>query len=64
MMKLCQRMLDGKRMPDEWQTTVLVPIFKEKGDIRNCKTYRSVKLLQHAMKIVERECWREEFENY
>ena len=27
-------MLDGKEMPDEWQTSVLVPIFKRKGDIK------------------------------
>ena len=28
MMELCQRVLDGKRMPDDWQTSVLVLIFK------------------------------------
>ena len=27
MMELCQRVLDGKGMPDNWQTSVLVPIF-------------------------------------
>ena len=47
-------MLDEKGMPDEWQTGVLVPIFKGKGDVRSCNTYRGVKLLEHAMKIVER----------
>ena len=47
-------MLDGKGMSDEWQTSVLVPIFKEKRDVRSCITYRGVKLLEHAMKIVER----------
>ena len=31
MVELCQRLLDGKRMPDEWKN-VLVSIFKEKGD--------------------------------
>ena len=31
MVELCQRVLDGKGMPDGWQTSVLVPIFKEKG---------------------------------
>ena len=51
--ELCQRLLDGKEMPDEWQTSVLVPIFKGKGDVRNSNTYR-VKLLEHAMKVVER----------
>ena len=54
MVELCQRVLDRKGMPDEWQTSVLVPIFKEKGDVKNCNTYRGAKLLEHAMKIVER----------
>ena len=30
MMELCQRVLDGKGMPDEWQASVLVPNFKGK----------------------------------
>ena len=30
MVELCQCVLDGKGMPDEWQISVLVPIFKEK----------------------------------
>ena len=25
--KLCQRVLDGKGMPNEWKTSVVVPIF-------------------------------------
>ena len=54
MVELCQNVLDGKEMPDEWHTSVLVPIFKEKGDVKNCNTYRGVKLLEHAMEIVER----------
>ena len=33
---------------------MLVPIFKENGDVRNCNTYRGVKLLEHAMKMVEK----------
>ena len=54
MMELYKHMLDGKEMPGEWQTNVLVSIFKGKKDVRNCKTYRGVKLLEHAMKVVER----------
>ena len=52
--KLCQRVLDGKGMPEEWKTSVVVPIFKGKGDVMDCGAYRGVKLLEHAMKIVER----------
>ena len=53
MVRLCQHVLHGKGMSDEWQTNVLVLIFKRKGDVRNCNT-RGVKRLEHAMKIVER----------
>ena len=31
MMDTCRRMLDEKEMPDEWQTNVLIPIFKRRG---------------------------------
>ena len=54
MMELCQRELDGRKMPDEWKTSVIVPIFKGKGDVMSCGSYREAKLLEHAMKIVER----------
>ena len=54
MMELCQRVLDGRGMLDEWKTSVIVPIFKGKGDVMSCESYREVKLLEHAMKIVER----------
>ena len=54
MMELCQRVLDGRGMPDEWKTSVIVPIFKGKDVVMSCGSYRGVKLLEHAMKIVER----------
>ena len=54
MMEFCQSVLDLKEMLDEWQTNVLVPSFKKKGNVRNCNLYSEVKLLEHAMKIVER----------
>ena len=31
LMDLCQRLLNGKGMPDEWRTIVVVLIFKEKA---------------------------------
>ena len=54
MMELCQHVLDGRGMPDEWKTSVIVPILKGKGDVMSCGSYRGVKLLEHAIKIVER----------
>ena len=46
MMELCQHVLDGRGMPDEWKTSVIVPIFKGKGDVMSCGLYRGVKLLE------------------
>ena len=54
MKKLCQRVLDGEGMPEEWKTSIVVPIFKGKRDVMDCGAYRGVKLLEDAMKIVER----------
>ena len=54
MLQLCQRVLDGKGIPNEWKTSIVVPIFQRKGDVMHCGSYRGVKLLEHGMKITER----------
>ena len=54
MMELCQRVLDGRGMSDEWKTSAIVYIFKGKGDVMSCGSYIGVKLLEHVTKIVER----------
>ena len=45
MVELCQSVLDERGMPDELELSVVVPIFKGKGDALNCGAYRGVKLL-------------------
>ena len=40
-------------MPDEWALSIVVPIFKGKGDIRNCSCYQAVEYLEHGMKAVK-----------
>ena len=37
-----------------WAPSIVVPISKGKGNIRNSSCYRAVKLLEHGMKVVER----------
>ena len=54
MEEICQKVLDGCAMPAEWALSIVVPIFKGKGDIRNCSCYVALKLLEHGMKVVER----------
>ena len=52
--KLFNRLLVGKRMPEEWRRSVLIPIYKNKGDAQCCGNYRKIKLMGHTMKVWER----------
>ncbi|KAK3520700.1 hypothetical protein QTP70_030576 [Hemibagrus guttatus] len=51
---LFNRVLESERMPEEWRRSVLVPIFKNKGDLQSCSNYRGIKLMSHTMKVWER----------
>ena len=42
------------KMPQEWRHSVIIPLYKNKGDAQNCNNYRGVKLLSHTMKLWER----------
>ncbi|KAK3517914.1 hypothetical protein QTP70_027301 [Hemibagrus guttatus] len=50
---LFNRVLESERMPEEWRS-VLVPIFKNNGDVQSCSNYRGIKLMSHTMKLWER----------
>ncbi|KAK3529879.1 hypothetical protein QTP86_007282 [Hemibagrus guttatus] len=51
---LFNRVLESERMPEERRRSVLVPIFKNKGDVQSCSNYRGIKLMSHTMKLWER----------
>ncbi|KAK3547027.1 hypothetical protein QTP86_008826, partial [Hemibagrus guttatus] len=51
---LFNRVLESERMPEEWRRSVLVPIFKNKGDVQSFSNYRGIKLMSHTMKLWER----------
>ncbi|KAK3541138.1 hypothetical protein QTP86_015722 [Hemibagrus guttatus] len=48
---LFNRVLESEKMPEEWRRSVLVPIFKNKGDVQSCSNYRGIKLMSHTMKL-------------
>ena len=52
--RLFNRLLMGERMPEEWKKSVLIPIYKNKGDAQCCGNYRGIKLMNHTMKVWER----------
>ncbi|XP_046987275.1 uncharacterized protein LOC124582722 [Schistocerca americana] len=51
---LMKKIWRQEEMADEWRTCVLIPIFKEKGDVQDCSNYRGIKLMAPTMKIWER----------
>ena len=54
LMKFFNKIILTKKMPDEWRKSILLPIYKNKGDIQSCTNYRGIKLMCHTMKF-----WRE-----
>ena len=51
---LCNLIVAQGRIPDDWKSSMLLPVFKGKGDPMECGSYRAIKLLEHAMKVIER----------
>ncbi|KAI3437513.1 uncharacterized protein J3R85_005279 [Psidium guajava] len=49
--KLFNKILQANKMPNEWRNSMIVPIYKNKGDIQNCSNYRGIKLMSHTMKL-------------
>ena len=42
------------KMPREWRFSIIIPLYKNKGDIQDCNNYKGIKLLSHTMKLWER----------
>ena len=54
LLDLCNGIAKEGCIPEDWKSSVLLPIYKGKGDPMECGSYRGIKLLKHAMKVVER----------
>ena len=51
---ICNGIVKEGSIPEDWKSSVVLPIYKGKGDPIECGCYRGIKLLEHAMKVVER----------
>jgi len=54
LLDLCNDIVKEGCIPEDWKSSVILPIYKGKGDPLECGSYRGIKLLEHAMKVVER----------
>ena len=52
--KMFNNIFRSNKMPKEWRRSILIPIYKNKGDIQSCTNYRGIKLMSHTMKLWER----------
>ena len=48
------KITDEEKIPDIWRDIILIPIFKNKGDINNCGNYRDINIMCHSTKLYER----------
>ncbi len=51
---LFNNIMSTGKMPEDWRSSVVVPVYKNKGDVQECGNYRGIKLLSHTMKLWER----------
>jgi len=42
------------KMPEEWRSSTVIPLYKNKGDIQDCNSFRGINLLSHTMKLWKR----------
>ena len=58
LIKLFNKIVATKRIPDYWTKSILISIYKNKRDIQNCANYRGIKLMSHTIKL-----WKRVIEN-
>ena len=54
MTELCNAVVRDDKIPKDWSRSWLVNVYKGKGDALECGSYRGIKLVEHAMKVLER----------
>src|SRR5678815_4599354 len=54
MLRFLNRCWVESRVPEGWGRSIIVPIYKGKGDAVNCKNYRGISLMNHMAKLYER----------
>ncbi|XP_063592180.1 craniofacial development protein 2-like [Penaeus indicus] len=45
---------NGENIPEGWRTSILVSVYKQKGDVLECGNHRGIKLLEHLLKAYDK----------
>ena len=59
LMDLCNGIVKERCIPDDWKSSVVLPIYKGKGDPKECGSYRGIKLLKVVERIFEHRIWQQ-----
>ena len=51
---LCNDIVKEGSITEDWKSSVVLPIYKGKGNPIECGSYRGINLLEHAIKVIER----------
>ena len=51
--ELFNSVITERKIPDDWRRSWMTAVYKGKGDALDCGSYRGIKLLEHAMKVME-----------
>ncbi|KAH9401136.1 hypothetical protein TYRP_002727 [Tyrophagus putrescentiae] len=51
---LFNSVVEKRMVPAGWLRSTTVPVFKRKGDVFSCSSYRPIRLLAHTVKVLER----------
>ena len=54
MTDVCNAVVEDGKIPEDWSRSWMVNVYKGKGGALACGPYRSIRLLEHAMKVLER----------
>ena len=52
--RLFNKLLMGEQMPEEWRRSLIITIYKTKGDAQCCGNYKGIKLMSHTIKVWEK----------
>ena len=50
--KLCRQVWKERRVPEEWTQSLIIVTIPKKGNLTECKNYRTIALMSHIGKVL------------